>query len=503
MSVLVPAPFLLPVLAAGLAMMLGRHPRVQRVITVAVLGSLVAVSAALLVQVDRQGTQVVDPGGWPAPFGVTLAVDMLSALMLVVSSIVLLSVLVFTLGQGRRDAVSAVFHPAYMTLAAGVGLAFVTGDMFNLFVAFEITLMSSYVLVTFRGSRDQVRFGMTYVVINVVASLLFLTAIALLYAATGTVNMADLTLAVARLGDGTRTAFALLFLLVFGVKAAMFPLFFWLPDSYPTAPTPVTAVFAGLLTKLGVYAILRTQTLVFGDDVSSVILLAIAGTTMIVGVLGAIAQDDMKRILSFHIISQIGYMIMGLGLLTVSGLAASVFFVVHQIPVKTALFLTGGMIESTTGTSALSRLGGLMRRAPLVATFFGLTACSLAGFPPFSGFVGKYGLVSAGVSEGAWLIVGVSLLGSLLTLFSMTKIWAGVFWGEPDTETDRRRLSGISARYPPTMIVGCAAVVVLTLAVALFAGQIWNWSEQAARELRDPDAYVEAVLGGRLAGGSP
>lgn len=503
MSVLVPAPFLLPVLAAGLAMTLGRHPKAQRVITVAVLGTLVAVSAALLVQVDRHGTQVVEPGGWPAPFGVTLAVDMLSALMLVVSSIVLFSVLVFTLGQGRRDAVSAVFHPAYMTLAAGVGLAFVTGDMFNLFVAFEITLMSSYVLVTFRGSRDQVRFGMTYVVINVVASLLFLTAIALLYAATGTVNMADLTVAVTRLADGTRTAFALLFLLVFGVKAAMFPLFFWLPDSYPTAPTPVTAVFAGLLTKLGVYSILRTQTLVFGDDVPSVILLVIAGATMIIGVLGAIAQDDMKRILSFHIISQIGYMIMGLGLLTVSGLAASVFFVVHQIPVKTALFLTGGMIESTTGTSALSRLGGLMRRAPLVAAFFGLAACSLAGFPPFSGFVGKYGLVSAGVAESAWLIVGVSLLGSLLTLFSMAKIWAGVFWGEPDTEADRRRLSGVSARYPPTMIVGCAAVVVLTLAVALFAGQVWDWSEQAARELHDPDAYVEAVLGGRLAGGSP
>ena len=278
------------------------------------------------------------------------------------------------------------FHPLYLVLASGVSASFVTGDLFNLFVAFEMMLAASYVLITLGGRPDQVHAGMTYVVISLVASTLFITSLALLYAATGTVNMADL----GRLADidpALRHGFSIMLLVVFGIKAGLFPLFFWLPDSHPTAPGPVTAIFAGLLTKVGVYAIIRTQTLMFppgegganwGDDV----LLWVAAATMIVGVIGAIAQDDMKRILAFHIISQIGYMIMGLGLFTVVGVAAAVFYVIHHIVVKTALFLVAGLVDHRAGSSRLSSVGGLVRSAPVIAALFAVPALSLAGLPP-------------------------------------------------------------------------------------------------------------------------
>ncbi len=197
-----------------------------------------------------------------------------------------------------------------------------------------------------------------------------------------------------------QSAFALLLLVVFGIKAAVFPLFFWLPDSYPTAPSPVTAIFAGLLTKVGVYALIRTQLLLFPPSARpSTVILWMAGLTMVIGVLGAVAQQDMKRILSFHIVSQIGYMVMGLGLFTVAGVAAAIYFIVHQVIVKTALFLTGGLVEHVGGSSRLSRVGGMLGTAPVIAVLFLVPALSLAGFPPMSGFIGKFALFDAGVGS--------------------------------------------------------------------------------------------------------
>jgi multicomponent Na+:H+ antiporter subunit D len=274
--------------------------------------------------VESDGVQSVQVGAWPAPIGITLVADMFSALMLVISMATILAVLVFAIGQPGADLDQPVFHPVYLIMAAGVSLSFLTGDLFNLFVAYEITLAASYVLITLGGRREQVRTGMTYIIINLLASTLFVVGIAWVYAATGTMNLADLSVKVAQLPDGVQTALSMFLFLVFGIKAAIFPLFFWLPDSYPTARTPVTAVFAGLLTKVGVYSIVRTQTLLFPETRPSTVLLVFAGFTMVVGVLGAIAQNDMKRILSFHIVSQIGYMILGLGLFTVSGLAGTV-----------------------------------------------------------------------------------------------------------------------------------------------------------------------------------
>ena len=337
----------------------------------------------------------------------------------------------------------------------------------------------------------QVRAGMTYVVISLIASVLFLVALALTYAATGTVNMADLADRIAVLPEGLRAALAGLLLVVFGIKAAIAPLYFWLPDSYPTAPSAVTAIFAGLLTKVGIYAIIRTQTVLFPPDTRiGTILLVAAGATMLIGVLGAIAQEDVRRIFSFYIVSQIGYIIMGLGLFTVAGLAGAVFAIVHHIVVKTTLFLVGGLVEHTGGSSRLHRLGGMAAATPVLAVLFLLPALSLAGIPPLSGFAAKFGLFDATARAHEWAILAVAVLVSLLTLFSIFKIWIAVFW------RPREAPGAIPVRRAPAlMVVPTAVLAVLTLAIGLGAGPLYRLSDRAASRLVDPTGYRDAVLG--------
>jgi len=498
---LVALPIVLPMLGAALAVVLGRWRVVQRWISLVSLAASATVAVVLVPRVDDAGLIVHRSGGWPAPLGITLIADRLSVIMLAVSAVVLLAVAVYAVGEGAVESQRVAFHPLYLVLAAGVSASYLTADLFNLFVAFEMMLAASYVLITLGGRADQVRSGMSYVVISLVASTLFISALALLYAATGTVNMADLATRMPELTSAVRTGFSLLLLVVFGIKAGLFPLFFWLPDSYPTAPGPVTAIFAGLLTKVGVYAIIRTQTLLFdpaggtgGGGVTGTVILAVAGATMVVGVIGAIAQDDMKRILAFHIISQIGYMIFGLGLFTVAGVAAAIFYTFNQIVLKSVLLLVAGLVDRSAGSSRLSEVGGLVRRTPVVAVLFVVPALSLAGLPPFSGFVAKFAVVEAGFADRQWVITGVALGVGLFTLFSMTKIWAGVFWGERDEEPARvpaptGRLGG-----PRLMVAATAALVVVSLGFAVWAGPLVDFATRAAEDLLDPVRYIDAVL---------
>ena len=323
MRVLLPLPVIACLLGAGASMAFGRNRIAQRIIGSAALLTALGAAIGILRHVDADGPAAAFMGGWKAPVGIALVADRFTAIMLLVSAVVLLGVLMFAMGQPGTEQEQPSFHPVYLVLAAGVFLSFLTGDLFNLFVAFEMMLTASYILITLGGRLDQVQTGMTYVVISLIASTLFVTALALVYSATGTVNLADLSQRMEQLSPGLRTAFSVLLLVVFGIKAGLFPLFFWLPDSYPTAPSAVTAVFAGLLTKVGVYAIIRTQTLLFPPESRpSTLILVLAGATMVVGVLGAIAQDDVKRILSFHIVSHVGFMVMGLGFFTVAGLGA-------------------------------------------------------------------------------------------------------------------------------------------------------------------------------------
>lgn len=488
MRYLVAAPVLIPLAGAALTTVTARLPRMQRAIGLAAVAAMAVAAVMLLVEVDRQGILTTDMGTWRAPLGITLVADRFSAILMAVAALMLLVVLTYAISQVTWGVDTWYYVPAYMALAGGIAMALLTGDLFNLYVAFEITLVSSYVLLTLRAGPREVRSTITYVVINLLASALFLAGVAFVYAAVGTVNMADLAVKVPELASSVRVGLGTLFLLVFGIKAALFPLFSWLPDAYPTAPTPITAVFAGLLTKVGVYAIIRTQTLIFSAEGPSTLILLFAGMTMAVGVFGAVVQSDVKRILSFHIVSQIGYMIMGLGFLTVAGLAAAVIFMVHQIVVKTGLFLVGGLIEWDAGTGRIERLGGLLHRRPLVALFFLPLALSQAGLPPFSGFVAKLALVQEGLALDRFVVVGVSLAVSLLTLFSMVKIWSAAFWG---TQPEREPAPPMR----PAMVGSTGVLVVLSLAVALFAQPLWELSVRAAGDLVDPAAYLQAVIG--------
>ncbi|MCA5892014.1 Na+/H+ antiporter subunit D [Isoptericola sp. NEAU-Y5] len=505
-ATLVPLPVLLPLFAAGLTLALHRFPVAQRVISVAALAATTAASAALVVVVDS-GPIVVDVGGWAAPVGIDLVADRLSALMLTVSGVMLLCVLLYSLGQGvpEGDEIPdkgqrvanlpvAIFHPTYLVLAAGVANAFLTGDLFNLYVGFEILLAASSVLLTLGGTAERIRAGSVYVIVALVASLLLLAAIGLIYAATGTVNMAQLAVRLPEIDPTVRVALQTLLLLAFGIKAAIFPVSAWLPDSYPTAPAPVTAVFAGLLTKVGVYSILRTQTVLFPQhDTVDQVLLVLALLTMIIGILGAVAQNDLKRLLSFTLVSHIGYMIFGVALASEAGTAAAIYYVVHHISVQTALFLVVGLVEWRGGSTSLDRLGGLAKLAPGLAILFFIPALNLGGIPPMSGFLGKVGLLTEGVADGsglAWALVVGSVVTSLLTLYAVVKAWNKAFWQTAPPEIEPH------VALPRGMVWPAGALVAFGLMLTVAAGPLYGYAERAASAAMDGHTYVDAVFPG-------
>ena len=513
MNALVPLTVLIPLLGAAGALILGRRPAAQRLVTVLALVAVLGVSVALLVVVDREGVLVMEVGGWAAPYGIVLVVDRLSALLLVVSAVVLLAVLLFSVGQGQADGDDddtpvTIYYPTYLILAAGVVTAFIAGDLFNLYVGFEILLVASYVLITLGGTEARIRTGTTYIVVSLVSSALFLGSIAMIYGAVGTVNLAQIAQRMADIPPETQTLLHIMLLIGFGIKAAVFPLSFWLPDSYPTAPAPVTAVFAGLLTKVGVYAIIRTETLIFPGPELNSLLLIVALLTMVVGVLGAVAQTDIKRLLSFTLVSHIGFMILGIGLGTVAGTAAAIYYIVHHIIVQTTLFLAAGLIERIGGTTAVPKLGGLIAASPLVAVVYLVPALNLGGIPPFSGFLGKLGLFEAAVVVGTPLAIAVVVAGalvSLLTLYALIRVWSQVFWrpqGEgatgsiPVTEP----APGIrSQRIPRLMAAATIGLTVVGVALTLFAGPLFDLSSRAGEGL-EGRIYIEAVFPPAAAG---
>ncbi|MEV0197198.1 Na+/H+ antiporter subunit D [Nonomuraea sp. NPDC050691] len=509
MTGLVPLPVVMPLLGAAVTLMLAGRPRAQRAVSLTVLGATLLVAAVLLVGSSLGGPLVVGVGGWAAPLGIVLVADQLAALMLVVSAAVTLAVLVYSIGQGLADGDEetplSVYHPTYLVLTAGVANAFLAGDLFNLYVGFEILLVASYVLLTLGGTENRIRAGTTYVVVSLLSSMIFLTALGLVYAATGTLNLAQLAGRLDALPDHLSLMLQGTLLLAFGIKAAAFPLSAWLPDSYPTAPAPVTAVFAGLLTKVGVYAIIRTETLLFPGGRAADLLLVAALLTMLVGILGAIAQSDIKRLLSFTLVSHIGYMLFGIGLTTVVGLSAAIFYVVHHIVIQTTLFLVAGLVERRGGSTSLDRLGGLARLSPLLGVLFFVPALNLAGIPPFSGFLGKTGLLQAGIEQDrplAWALVAGGLLTSLLTLYAIARVWNLAFWRAPHTGMpDRAQQAGQvresaqrpGVMLPRLMVASTAALVICGVGLTAVAGPLFDLSGTTAAHLLDRTPYVRAV----------
>ncbi|WP_433279707.1 Na+/H+ antiporter subunit D [Pseudonocardia xinjiangensis] len=505
MTTVLTLPVLLPMLGAAVTVIGSRSAALQRVVGIVVLTAVAVLAAVLLVAADERGPVVAELGGWAAPVGIALVADRLSALLLLVSTLVTLAVLVYAIDQriadyGRGTA-STTFHPMYLMLCAGVSLAYLTGDLFTLFVAFELMLTASYVLITRRTGASRIPAGMTYVTVSLLSSLLFLTAIALVYAATGTVNLADLAERIGTLPGGVRSVLGLMLLVVFGIKAAIVPLHFWLPDSYPNAPGPVAALFAGLLTKVSFYALLRTETLLFSRDKPWTLLLVLAVATMLVGALGALVQNDLNRLLSFLLVSHIGFMLFGLAVFDAAALSGAALYAAHHITVLATLFLVSGLITRRTGTVSLDEMGGLARSSPGLAVLFAIPAMTLAGIPPTAGFVAKLALLQAGAAAGLGpqVVAGVVVLASLLTLYALVRVWVRVFWGKPrpprpDEDPTDEVLVG-TARTSMPMYAATAGLVAVSLAIAVFAGPLTVLTGRAGVDLIDRTPYVDAVLG--------
>lgn len=517
---LIPLPIIVPAATAAIALLLARFPKAQQAIALFSLGSLLGVAGALVYLIYAHGIHTVQVGGWDAPIGITLVADNLAVLMVTVSQLVLFAVMWFGIGQGISDGDEdepiSVFVPTYMLLNMGVSMAFLAGDLFNMYVGFEVLLVASYVLLTLGASSSRTRAGVSYVMVNMLSSMVFLLAIGLVYQAVGTVNFAHISLRMEDIPDGTRTAIFAVLLVAFAVKAAVFPLSAWLPDSYPTAPSMVTAVFAGLLTKVGVYAIIRTRSVVFPDGRLDDVLMWAGLATMLMGILGAMAQNDIKRLLSFTLVSHIGYMIFGIAVGNTLGLGGAIFYIVHHILVQTALFLVVGLIERQAGSSSLRSLGGLAKSSPLLALLYLVPALNLGGIPPFSGFLGKVMLIEAGAQNGsatAWILVAGSIITSLLTLYTMILVWSKAFWRDrsdaPEGDTvlaqpaalrERTQMVAIAerddvGRMPLGMVMPTALLVMASVSVTVLAGPLSNVATEAASNVANVDEYRAAVLG--------
>ena len=384
-------------------------------------------------KVKTDGVQALTLGSWAPPFGITMVSDMLSVLLVTSSILISLFVVWYSFSSIGEEREKAFYYPAILFMLTGVNGAFTTGDIFNMFVFFEVLLMSSYVLIVLGGEKVQLRESIKYILVNVISSSLFVITVGYLYSVVGTLNMADISVKLAEIGQtGIVTVIAVLFLIVFGIKGGIFPLFFWLPGSYAAPPVPVLALFGALLTKVGVYAIIRTYTLFFTTDVGYTheLLMIISIITIIVGCIGALAYFDLKQIIIYNIVIAVGVILFGVSTMNESGLMGSVFYLIHDILIKGALFLLIGIIIKITGTSNLRKMGGLIKHYPILGWSYLIVAFGLAGIPPLSGFVGKLLIVQGGL-EGEYLWQSIFILASsLVVLLSAIRIFIYAFWGE-------------------------------------------------------------------------
>lgn len=463
----------------------------QRILSIGTVAAVGGTALYLLEQIEKEGVQVLQIGDWPAPFGISLVADSFSSLLVLTTSIVSLAVLLYSfhsIGEGREK---HYYYPLFMFLLTGVNGSFLTGDIFNLFVHFEVMLVSSYVLLSLGGEKLQLRESLKYILVNVVSSSLFLVGIAYLYRMVGTLNMAHLSVRVQEAGmDGLMLTVAFALLIVFALKAALF-LFIWLPGSYSAAPTAIAALFAALLTKVGIYAIMRTFSLIFYGEpqITHLVIGIMAALTMLLGAFGAVAYWDIKKILVYNVIIGVGLILAGFASFTEAGMTGSIYYLIHDMIVKALLFLIGGTVVYLTGTSKIREISGLIRLHPQLGWMFFIAALSLAGIPPLSGFVGKLFITEGTFSSGYYWLGGIGLFTSLMVLYSVLKIFMNCFWGYTELTEEEEKGTTKGLLLPIGILTG------LTIALGLGAEGIYSYVEMAARGMLNPDIYIHAVLG--------
>ena len=491
-------PVLLPAACAVLCLLAGSERlRLQRAIAVLACVGLAVVALGALEHAARGAIEAYRPGDWPAPFGIVLVLDRLAALMLALTAVVAVATLVAAMtGPEPWDRRGRFFHPFFQFQLAGLNGAFLTGDLFNLFVFFELLLVASYCLLLHGRGVERLRAGFHYVVVNLAASALFLVAIAALYSVTGTLNLADLALEVPRLGHGEvpiARAAALVLLVVFAVKAAVFPLYFWLPGAYAAAAPPVAALFA-IMTKVGVYAVLRVHGLVFGPEAGGTALVAgpwlLAGAvaTVAFGAAGAFAATGLARMAAYLTVASVGTLLAGVAVFSPASLGAALYYLVHSTLALAALFLLAAPIAAQRGGDGFDARPAVAQQA-LLGAAFAVCATAIAGLPPLAGFVGKLGLLQAtGALPATPLLWAVLLGGGLAATIALARAASALFWktaagGPPPAPAS------------PGSLAPMAALLACGIALAIFAAPVKRYTDATARQLADRRLYEPRVLG--------
>lgn len=483
-------PVIIPLIVGMVLIIFPKNIILQRALSLFAIAASGLITLNIMNQILDDGIQTLQLGGWEAPFGISFVGDMFSVLLVLTTCIVAFCCLIYAFRSIGEKNEKLYFYPLFLFLIVGVNGSFLTGDLFNLYVFFEVFLLASYVLISLGGGKKQLRESLKYVFTNIVSSAFFLIGVAYLYSITGTLNLAHLSSRIAEAGqDGLITTVALLFLIVFSLKAGLL-LFFWLPGSYSVPPTAIAAIFAALLTKVGIYAIFRMFTLIFYHEpqVTHLIIGILAAVTMILGALGAAGFMDVRKILTYNVIISVGFIVAGLVSMTEAGVMGSIYYLIHDMIIKALVFLIGGTIIFLTGTSNLREISGLIRRHPALGWMFFIGALSMVGIPPLSGFLGKVFITQGTFEIGYFWLGGIGLLASLFILFSMIKLFMNAFWGETILTEEEEKGSTKGLIFP------IALLLIFSLALGLGAEGIQVYVAEAAEQLLNPSLYIDAVL---------
>lgn len=490
MNNIIAMPVIIPLLVSILLVFLRPFIKVQRALSFLALVGTAVVSLVILNSISINGILRLDFGGWKPPFGILFVADSFSVLLVLTTAIISAVILLYAFSTIGERYENMFFYPLALLLVAGVNGSFLTGDLFNLFVFFEVMLLASYVLITMGGKRIQLMESFKYVAINVLSSWFFLLGIAYLYGTIGTLNMAHLSARIAEVGQGPLlTIISIIFLIVFSLKSGLL-LYFWLPGSYSAPPTAIAALFGALLTKVGIYALFRTFTLIFYHEpsITHTLIGVMAAITLIGGSIGAVAYQDLRQIVSYNVVITIGFILIGLAVSTNIGMQGSIFYLVHDIIIKASLFLLVGTMIYVTGKTRIKDMSGLIGNYPLLGWLFFITMLGLAGIPPLSGFLGKLFIGQGTVEAGSYILLALAFLSGMFVLYSLLRIFMNTFWGETIiSEEDEVPLK-------KGMLLPCILLAVMTVALGVGAEGILAYVEDAAHTLMNPEVYVDAVL---------
>ncbi|MCJ7840084.1 Na+/H+ antiporter subunit D [Lederbergia sp. NSJ-179] len=492
MNNMVVLPMVIPILTGILLVFFRRYVRIQRWLSMCSIVITICISIFLLHHIQSAGILRLDFGGWKPPFGILFVADSFAILLVTTTLMVTAVCLLYAFHSVDAKLEQLFLYPFVFFMIAGVNGAFLTGDLFNLYVCFEVMLLASYILAAIGGTKKQLKESIKYIAINVLSSWLLLVAIAYLYGTLGTLNMAHLSVRIADVGQTPLlTVISILFLIVFSLKAGLV-LYFWLPGTYSALPTAIAALFGALLTKVGIYSLFRIFTLLFYHEpmITHTIMGVMAGLTLIAGSIGALAYKDLRQIISFNVVIAVGFILVGLAVSTPEAMEGSIYYLVHDMIVKALLYLIGGTVISLTGTARIDRMSGLIGNYPLLGWLFFIVMLSLAGIPPLSGFIGKVLIGKGAIDTGHYLLTALAIISSIFVLYSLLRVFLHSFWGETiisiEDETPLKK----------GWIIPCVLLTAGTVGLGLGTEFLSPYVRDAAHTLMNPHVYIEAILDG-------